>query len=529
MCYCLPMSKTSKILPDDPEELKRIIVETERRYEKENELLREQIRLLQAQMFGKKSEKGSAESGAVQIPLFDMPEPEAPPEKDSVEIPKHKRKKPGRKRLPDALPREEIIHDIGEEEKICGCGSSLTRIGEDISEKLDIIPAIIRVIRHIRPKYACKQCEGLETDGSVVKIAPVPKQIIPKSIATAGLLAYILTAKFCDALPFYRQEHQLERIGAEISRANMCNWAMKVAAACEPVLTLLQKEIRSGPLINIDETTVQVINEPGRAASTKSYMWVCRGGLPGHPGLIFHYAPSRSSEIAKTLLDGYNGAVQSDGYAGYDFLDHIDKIDHGGCLAHVRRKFIDAQKARGKNKKPGSLDVALSYIRKIYAVESEAKRKEYSDDELLRLRQEKAKPILDDFFKWLSKKSLQVVPKSLLGKAINYTLNQWHRLRVYLDHPSMTPDNNLAENAIRPFVVGRKNWLFAGTPDGAKASAGLYSLIETAKANNLEPYKYLRYLFEKIPFAECENDFKALLPMNLTPEQLVLPDIPTGV
>ncbi len=450
------MSKTSKTLPDDPEELKRIILETERRYEKENELLREQIRLLQAQMFGKKSEKVSADSGAVQIPLFDMPEPEIEPETDSVEIPKHKRKKPGRKKLPDALPREEIVHDIDEEEKICGCGAHLTCIGKDTSEKLDIIPAVIRVIRHIRPKYACKQCEGLDTDGTVVKIAPVPKQIIPKSIATAGLLAYILTAKFCDALPFYRQERQFERIGAEISRANMCNWAMKATAACEPVLSLLQQEIRSGPLINIDETTVQVIHEPGRAASTKSYMWVCRGGSPERPGMIFHYAPTRSSEVAKTLLDGYSGAVQTDGYVGYDFLDHINEINHGGCLAHARRKFTDAQKARGKSKKPGSIDVALSYIRKIYAVELQAKKKGTSGDQLLRLRQEKVKPIFDDFFKWLSKKSLQVVPKSLLGKAINYTLNQWHRLIVYLDHPSMTPDNNLAENAIRPFVVGRK-------------------------------------------------------------------------
>jgi len=523
------MTKTTKTLPDDPEELKRIILENERRYEKENELLREQIRLLQAQMFGKKSEKGLADSGAVQIPLFDMPEPEVEKEEEEVEVPSHQRKKPGRKKLPEALPRIEIVHDIDEAEKVCGCGETLDRIGEDISEKLDIIPAVIQVIKHIRPKYACKHCEGLETEGPVVKIAPAPKQIIPKSIVTAGLLAYILTAKFCDALPFYRQERQFDRIGAEISRANMCNWAMKAATACQPVLSLLHQEIRSGPLINIDETTVQVLHEPGRAASTKSYMWVCRGGAPGNPGLMFHYAPSRSSDVAKALLKGYNGVVQSDGYSGYDFLDHQPEIHHGGCLAHARRKFTDAQKARGKNKKPGSIDVALSYIRKIYAVESEAKRKGIFGDQLLNLRKEKTKPVLDVFFKWLSKKSLQVVPKSLLGKAVNYTLGQWSRLLVYLDHPDMTPDNNLAENAIRPFVIGRKNWLFAGTPDGAKASADLYSLIETAKANRLEPYKYLRYLFEKVPFAESERDFKALLPMNLVPEQLVLSDIPTGV
>lgn len=309
----------------------------------------------------------------------------------------------------------------------------------------------------------------------------------------------------------------------------MCNWAMKGADACQPVITLLHQEIRSGPLINIDETTVQVLQEPGRAASTKSYMWVCRGGAPDSPGLMYHYAPSRAGDVAKALLSGYSGVVQSDGYKGYDFLDQIPKIHHGACLAHARRKFTDAHKARGKNKKPGSVDVALKYIRKIYAVESEARRKEISGDQLLRLREEKAKPIFDDFFNWLSKKSLQVVPKSLLGKAVNYTLNQWNRLLVYLDHPVMTPDNNLAENAIRPFVIGRKNWLFAGTPDGAKASADLYSLIETAKANNLEPYKYLRYLFEKIPFAKSDEDFRALLPMNLKSDQLLLPDIPTGV
>jgi len=522
------MSKTAKTLPDDPVELKRIILETERRYEKENELLREQIRLLQAQMFGKKSEKGLADTAAVQIPLFDMPEPEVVVEEE-VEVPPHKRKKPGRKKLPDTLPRVEVVHDIDEAEKLCGCGEQLERIGEDVSEKLDVVPAVIRVIKHIRPKYACKQCQGLETDGPVVKIAPPPKQIIPKSIVTAGLLAYILIAKFSDALPFYRQERMFDRIGVEISRANMCNWAMKAAAVCQDLLTLLHQEIRSGPLINIDETTVQVIDEPGRAASTKSYMWVCRGGAPDSPVLMYHYAPSRSGDVARGLLKGYSGVVQSDGYSGYDFLDHIPEISHGGCLAHARRKFTDAQKARGKNAKPGSIDVALSYIRKIYAVESEAKRKGISGDNLLRLREKKAKPIFDDFFKWLSKKSLQVVPKSLLGKAVNYTLNQWSRLVVYLEHPMMTPDNNLAENAIRPFVIGRKNWLFAGTPDGAKASADIYSLIETAKANNLEPYRYLRFLFEKLPFAECDNDLRVLLPMNLKPEQLVLPKIPTGV
>ena len=465
----------------------------------------------------------------MQLPLFDMPEPEVEPEPEQVDIPSHQRRKPGRKKLPENLPRETIVHDIAEQDKICGCGASLTCIGEDICEKLDIIPAVIRVIRHVRPKYSCKNCDGLDTEGPVVKIAPPPKQILTKSLATAGLLAYILTAKFCDALPFYRQERQFDRIGVEISRANMCNWAMKVAAVCQPVLVLLKQEIRSGPLINIDETTVQVLYEPGRAPSTKSYMWVCRGGPPDRPGLLYHYAPSRSAEVAKELLAGYTGVVQSDGYAGYDFLDHVPEVYHAGCLAHARRKFTEAEKGLGKNKKAGSVDIALGYIRKIYAIEAEAGRKGITGEQLLKLRRDKARPLFDDFYKWLSKKSLQVVPKSLLGKAVSYTLNEWQRLLVYLEHPFMTPDNNMAENAIRPFVIGRKNWIFSGTPEGAKASADLYSLIETAKANNLEPYKYLRYLFEKIPFVEYEEDYRALLPVNLKAEQLLLAEKPTGV
>ncbi len=520
-------------LPDDPEKLKQIIVKMhslQGQYESEINLLREQVAHLFNKLFGRKSEQDKYQGESPQWPLFDMPEPDPDAEEEEVvNVPSHTRKKKGRKSLPANIPRVEVVHDIAPEEKICGCGAQLERIGEDESEKLDIIPAVVRVIKHIRPKYTCKQCDGLETEGAVVKIAPPPKQIIPKSIVTAGLLAYILIGKFCDALPFYRQERMFERIGAEISRANMCNWAMKAASACQMILFLLEQEVRSGPLINIDETTVQVLDEPGRAASTKSYMWVCRGGSPDSPAVLYHYSPSRSSDVARALLKGYKGVVQSDGYSGYDFLDHMPDIQHAGCLAHARRKFSEAQKARGKNTKPGSADVALGYIRKIYAVESEAKRKGLSGDKLLLFREEKAKPIFEDFFKWLSKKSLQVVPKSLLGKAINYTLNQWNRLVVYLEYPFMTPDNNLAENTIRPFCVGRKNWLFAGTPEGAAASAAIYSLIETAKANNLDPYKYLRYLFEKIPFANCEDDWRALLPTNLKPEQLALSEIPTGV
>lgn len=301
------MINTTSTLPDDPQELKRIIETQQRRYEREIDLLREQVRLLYARIFGKKSEKGKVDPSSVQLPLFDMPEPEVEPEKETTEVPAHTREKAGRKKLPENLPRVEVVHDIPEEEKVCDCGGEMSRIGEDVSEKLDIIPAVIRVIRHIRPKYACKHCEGIETAGPAVKIAPVPKQIIEKGIATAGLLAHILTAKFCDALPFYRQERQFSRLGVKLPRATMCNWAMKAAHACEPLLTMLGQLIRSGPLINSDETTVQVLAEPGRAPTTKSYMWIFRGGPAEKPALVYHYAPSRSGDVVASFLQGYKG------------------------------------------------------------------------------------------------------------------------------------------------------------------------------------------------------------------------------
>ena len=522
------MMSAPSTLPDDPVELKKIIARISAKceqYESENELLREQMRKLFDQLFGRKSEK--LFGGSPQLLLFDMPEvdPEAETEAEKkIEVEPHARKKPGRKPLPENLPRVDVVHDIEEAEKVCGCGAARERIGEEVSEKLDIIPAVIRVIRHIRPKYGCRCCEGVEDDGPTIKIAPAPPQIIPKGIASAGLLAHILTAKYADALPFYRQEKQFARLGVEIGRATMCNWAMKAAQACEPLLDLLAQEIRSGPLINIDETTVQVLNEPGRSPTTKSYMWIFRGGDPQHPSLMYRYAPTRSGSVASSFVKRYGGAVQTDGYVGYDFLDAGESIVHLGCWAHARRTFMDAAKAgAAKSKKRGSVDVALGYIRSLYGIEKRAKARNLDPEQLVFLRQNEAKPLLEKFRKWLEKKSLQVVPKSLLGKAVSYTLDQWPRLVAYLDVGYATPDNNLAENAIRPFVVGRKNWLFAGTPEGAAASAAIYSLIETAKANGLDTYRYLRYLFENLPFAESEQEYRKLLPQQLTADKLTLP------
>jgi len=494
----------------------------ERFYESEIKILKEQIRLLQGQLFGRKSEKIKTISDENQLLLFDEVAEDKfqdiDPE-DTIDVPGHKRRKRGRKPLPADLPRIEVVHDLSEEEKICFCGCRKSCIGEEVSEQLDIIPARMQVIRNIRLKYVCKTCEGVENDEPAVSIAPVPVQLIPKSIATPGLLAHVLTAKFVDALPFYRQENQFARLGVDLSRGTMCGWAMKVAEKCMPLLDLLHAEILSGPLINIDETTLKVLNEPERRS--KSYMWIFRGGARGKPALVYQYHASRAGDVAASYLGGYKGYVQTDGYAGYDFLDRRDGVHHMACWAHVRRKFMDVTKASSK-KKRGQADKALTFIKRLYKIEKNARALELTPEEIYAERREKALPILESFRDWLGEKSIQTPPKGLLGKAISYAMKQWDRLVRYTEQGFTKPDNNDAENAIRPFVVGRKNWLFSGNPEGARASAVLFSLVETAKANGLEPYHYLRYLFEKLPMAETTEDYKSLLPQNLNPDQLKL-------
>jgi transposase len=509
-------------LPDNVDDLREIIVSLKQEYETQISLLHEQIRHLRSKLFGRKSET-YVEGGHEQVPLFDEVEQIASSDEDTgsdeITVPAHKRKKRGRKPLPEALPRVEVIHDLPEDEKVCACGSQLSKIGEEVSEKLDYIPAKLQVIRHIRYKYACKSCEGVETEAGAVKTAPPPAQIIPKGIATPGLLAHILVSKFCDALPFYRQTKIFQRLGIEIPRATMANWAIQVARQCQPLLELLHTEVLSGPLVNIDETTVQVLKEPGRSNTSQSYMWIFRGGPPDKPALVYQYHPSRSGQVPRDYLKDYRGFVQTDGYSGYDALGLEPGIVHVGCWAHARRKFFEVVQARQKNgrqkSKTGSGDVALSYIGKLYRIESIAKEQEYPAEQIRELRQEQARPILDEFRAWLEKRLVETPPKGLLGQAISYTLNQWHRLIRYLDDGRLRPDNNLAENAIRPFVVGRKNWLFSGHPRGANASASLYSLIETAKANRFEPYLYLRFLFSHLPMATTTDDYKSLLPQYL--------------
>jgi transposase len=517
-------------LPDNPEELKAIILNKDEIISCKDEhitILEEQIRVLKKQIFGSKSEKRRPDEteGGTQLHLFNEAEAlvEEEKEKAPVIVPGHTRQRPKRKPLPENLPRVEVIEDIEESEKVCACGAKLFRIGEDISEKLDIIPAKIQVIRTIRPKYACKSCEGVESEGPTVKIAPPPAQIIPKGIATPGLLAYVAVSKYADGLPLYRQEKIFERIGVDISRSTMAGWMVMVGQGSKPIVELLYKGLHSGPLINVDETPVQVLNEPGRANTTKSYMWVFRGGPSDKPIILFKYSETRSGEVPREVLAGYSGYCQTDAFSGYDGLDVAHPgIVLVGCFAHVRRNFVKVVDARGKaaKNKPGSAEVALDYIGRLYKIEKFVRERELSIEEIVSLRREKTVPVLEEFKAWMDKRINQTPPKGLLGQALNYAVSRWDKLTRYIEDGHITPDNNAAENALRPFVIGRKNWLFAGHPNGAHAAAALYSLIETAKACGLDPYHYLRFLFSKIPYCRTLEDYRALLPQNQSPELL---------
>jgi len=430
-------------------------------------------------------------------------------------IKSYTRKKPGRKPIDPHLRRVEEIIDIPENEKLCACGHKLSKIGEETSEKLEIIPESIFVTKTIRLKYACRNCEGTENeDEGAVKIAPLPPAIIPRSIASASLLSYIMIHKYQDHLPFYRQEVQFQRIGIEISRQDMCNWQQQVYERLLPLFNLLEETIKTGPVMWMDETTVQVMGEEGRSDITKSCMWLARGGPPDKNIVLYRYRPTHGANHAIEFLEGFKGYLQTDGSENYDTaVRRLPGIIHVGCFAHARRKFFEASKA---TKKPQSAEEGIKYIRKLYELEERLRKDILDEKEFVTERKKQAELVLSDFRKWLNKRANEVLPSALLGKAVSYTLNQWDKLIAYLDSPYLTPDNNVSENAIRPFVLGRKNWLFNKSPKGADSSCAMYSLIETAKQNGLEPLMYLRTLFERAPLASTPEDWEKLLPWNIS-------------
>ncbi|NOQ78419.1 MAG: IS66 family transposase [Gammaproteobacteria bacterium] len=480
----------------------------------------EQFRSLTHKRFGASSEKCDAQSELFNevesILAEDESDTVSPVEEDGQLTITYTRKKPGRKPLPKDLPREQIRYELSEEEQICGCGHHLHEMGEDKSEQLEIIPAQVKVIEHIRVKYACRHCDN------GIKTASKPAQPIEKSIASASLLAHIAVAKYTDALPLYRQEAIFKRLNIDINRTSMANWMIKISQLTQPLIQSLMAYQMQQNILQADETPLQVVNEPGRDAKTKSYMWLYQTGSSGGsspPVVIYDYQPGRSGLYAKKYLKDYTGKyLQTDGYSGYaQVCTPVSGIVSVGCWAHARRKFDEVIKALPKSQKnkSGKAQMAINTIAKLYAIEKQCR--EITPEQRYLIRQEKSQPILNQFKKWLDKSVDQVPPKQLLGKAIHYALNQWQQLIQYIENGELDIDNNAAERRIKPFVIGRKNWLFSQTPKGAQASATLYSLIETAKANALEPQAYLKYILTELPkfgrHAE-PDEIAQLLPWN---------------
>ena len=499
------MSVADNNLPDDPKFLKQLLAEKEQRII----ILEEYVRLHKLKQFGRQSEVASSQQEMFNEAEFAV-EAEAylPPEEEPA--PAKTKTKPRRQALPAELPRIIIEHDLPEAEKVCACGCQRTEIGDVRSEQLDIIPAKIQVLVHVRKKYACKQCE----EGVVT--APLPPQPIPKSNASPGLLAHIATAKFQEAQPLYRQESTLKRAGIILPRNTTAGWIVKSGQLIQSLINLMIERMLDYPVLHCDETPLQVLNEPEKAPTSRSYMWVRVGGPPTQPIRLFHYADSRRADVAGELLSGYRGYLQTDDYAGYHAAVAENAITHLGCWAHARRYFINAQKVQPpakKNTKPSKADIAISMIGKLYQIEREIK--EADDATKQAIRQEKALPQLTKIRQWLDKVLHTTLPKGQLGKALGYLDKNWSKLIIYVQDGRLNIDNNPAENAIRPFVIGRKNWLFSASVKGAKASANLYSLIETAKANGLEPYAYLRHVFTHLPSAKSVEEIEALLPWNV--------------
>lgn len=500
----LPESRESllKIIHDLHASLNKEKAESASYKEKYARLL-EEFCLNKHRLYASSSEKNMLQSDLFDEPGIELPEELKDQLDDAVDVKSYKRKKhPIRRQLPSDLPREIIIHDLTNEEKFCACGHNLKRIGEEVTEQLKYIPARLSVVQHVRPKYACKPCQ------ENVKIAPMPLLLLPKCIATPELVSHTIVAKYCDHLPLYRQENIWHRLGIDLPRSSLCAWILKTAELCEPLIKLLQKIIIQYDYAQADETSVQVLDEVGRSNKTKSFMWCYRGGGE-KTCIVYEYQPTRGGYHAAQFFSGFKGYLQSDAYSGYNFTEKHEAIIKVGCMAHARRKFADVVKISKTN---SLANEAIKYFRALYKVEKDARENNLSYQKRFELRNEKSQPILTAFKRWLDSHLTKVPEQSKIGIAIRYALSHWETLINYLKDGRIEIDNNLLENAIRPFALGRKNWLFAGSPNGAKASATLYSLIETCKANNIEPYKYFCSMLSRIRLCKSEEDYRKLLP-----------------
>ena len=471
----------------------------------------EQLRLASHKKYGASSEKTEPSQ---QLFLFDEAENEADahkPEPTVEEITYIRRKKAG-KREDDlsGLPVRTIEYSLPQEQRACPeCGGDMHVMAHDTRRELEIIPAEVRVIEHVSQVYSCRRCEREATSVPVTK-APSPKPVIKGSLAGASSVAHIMVQKYMNAMPLYRQEIEHMLNGIVLSRQTMANWLLRCAEDwLHPLYELMRAGLLKEEILHADETVLQVLREQGRSSRNQSYMWLYRtSGYCKTPVVLYEYQPTRSSSHPKRFLNGYKGYLHTDGYSGYHGLSF--DIHVVGCFAHARRKFDEAVKSSPSDERSNlPAQKGLELCNKLFALEREYEK--LSPEERFNERIKRSKPISDEFFTWAG--AVHSLPKSALGKAIHYAMEQRPYFERVFTDGRLELSNNRAERSIKPFIIGRKNWLFCCTPKGAKASSIIYSVIETAKENHLKPFEYLKHIFETMPNIPKEA-YPSLLPWS---------------
>lgn len=487
----------------------------------QNDFLLEQLRLKVKKIFGRSSE-ASQDPVMEQLSLF-FNEAEATdaeslvPEQAGTKVKAYTRKRRCgsiEDVIPEGLPVKKVEHRLSEEERVCPeCGEIMEEIGKEVRRTLKIVPAQYSIIEDITYTYSCNRCKKETGEATIVKAAHEPA-VMPGSFASAEAIAYIMTQKYVMHSPLYRLQQEMESAGIQLSRQTMSNWMMHASKDwLLPVYERMRLYLRQEDILHGDETTLQVIKEPGKSAVSKSYMWLYRTGRYAAKQIVlYEYCPNRKPENAECFLGSFHGYLHTDGYQGYHTLKNVRIV---GCFAHARRKFDEALNALSKDEREGSpAAVGAAYITRLFLLEREYES--LPPEERREKRLEQAKPVLDELLAWAKRTDPKTAPKSALGKALKYLLNQWTYLLGYLEDGRLELSNNRAERSIKPFVIGRKNWLFANTPGGAQASAVIFSIVETAKATGLDPYRYLLHIMKTAPSLDhAKHDWpEVLLPWN---------------
>lgn len=545
------MPESAAPLPDDTEQLRALCAQLQGQLAQQNALVerlsaqnasldktlrarQQTIDYLQeklALLLSKRYQVQSEQLRAIQGQLFDEAELESAIRETEAELAqlqgdsgspddtsgeKKPQTRPRRKPLPDHLRRVDVVIDLSDEDKQ-QMGDDWEVVGHEISEQLAVQQRAYYVKRFLRVKYV-RRANRRNVAEAGIRVAPAPTVMLPRAIADSSLLADVIASKFIDAVSFYRTERILKREGIDIGYSTLCEWPLQLFERLKPLQDLLMAELVQARLWHLDETTLQVLREPGRKAQNKSYLWGIRAGPPERPVVLFHYHERRNYDALQRwlapALATFDGLIVSDDHKPYNRLAaaYPGIRAHGGCWAHCRRKFADAAKGRRDGSEAHRM---LQLIAGLYRLDGQC-------DELdlparARARQERVQPQLDKIRAALDALADQYPNKGLMHTAVGYALNNWVKLSAFIDHPELPLDNNPMERAIRPFTLGRRNWLFSGSPRGAEASAFLYSLVETAKANDWEPKAYLNVLFERYPTATSDEQRRDLLPMYLKP------------